>query len=146
MAEFTKWVTIEHAKSEKSREVRISKMGSNHSNEPGRPLSKRQTKEINKKVKEEEKKKLEKLQEVEKEILVRVNKISKKKNRLAREKARQESNYEFQVNDKVRLIDGRSKGTIEKIEKNIATINYGLFIAKSDVKKLELVKAFLSKK
>ena len=145
MAEFTKWVTIEQAKKEKLKDDKISKIGTRESKETGRPLSKRQTKEINKKVKEEEKKKLQKLREVEKEILSRVNKISERERKIVRQKAREKLDYQFQINDKVRMIDGTAKGTIEKIEKNIATINYGLFIAKSDVKKLELVKAFLKK-
>ena len=53
--------------------------------------------------------------------------------------AREKSNYQFKIDDKVRLLDSNAKGTIEKIEKNIATINYGIFIAKADIKQLELV-------
>ena len=41
----------------------------------------------------------------------------------------------------MRLFDGNAKGTIEKIEKNIATINYGFFTAKTSVDQLELVQA-----
>ena len=37
------------------------------------------------------------------------------------------------------MFDSNAKGTIEKIEKNIATINYGVFMAKADLKQLELV-------
>ena len=37
------------------------------------------------------------------------------------------------------MIEGTAKGTIEKIEKNIATINYGMFTAKTNVDQLELV-------
>ena len=40
----------------------------------------------------------------------------------------------------VRLKEGNAKGTIEKLEKNIATINYGMFTAKTDIDQLELVK------
>ena len=96
-------------------------------------------KEINRKVKIEEKKKLEKLLEIEKEILIKVEKISKKKKSVARKVAHEKSNYQFKIEDKVRLFDSNAKGIIEKIEKNIATINYGVFIAKADVKQLELV-------
>lgn len=139
LSEFIKWVTIELSKNEKLKQDKIitkTKRPAGHQNEP---LSKRQTKEINKKVKLEEKKKQEKLQEIEKEILVNVKKISEKKKSIARRMAREKSNYQFKIDDKVRLLDSNAKGTIEKIEKNIATINYGIFIAKADIKQLELV-------
>ncbi len=136
---FNKWVTIEQAKSEKLKQGKIlSKIEQSDGSEK-RPLSKRQTKEINKKVKLEEKKKLEKLLEIEKEILTKVKKISEEKKSIARKVAREKSNYQFKIDDKVRLFDSNAKGTIEKIEKNIATINYGIFIAKANVKQLELV-------
>ena len=139
LSAFTKWVTIEQAKNEKLKQNKII-IGTEQTKEnQNKPLSKRQTKEINKKVKLEEKNKLVKLQEIEKEILIKVNKISEKKKNIARKVAREKSNYQFKIDDKVRLFDSNAMGTIEKIEKNIATINYGFFIAKTDVKKLELV-------
>ena len=136
---FNKWVTIEQAKSEKLKQGKILSKLERLDGSEKKPLSKRQTKEINKKVKLEEKKKLEKLQEIEKEILTKVKKISEKKKSIARKVAHEKSNYQFKIDDKVRLFDSNAKGTIEKIEKNIATINYGIFMAKADVKQLELV-------
>ena len=46
----------------------------------------------------------------------------------------------FNVGDDVRLIDGKSVGTIDLIEKKIATVNYGTFITKVKIDGLELVK------
>ena len=46
----------------------------------------------------------------------------------------------FNVGDDVRLIDGKSVGTIDLIEKKIATVNYGTFITKIKIDGLELVK------
>lgn len=47
---------------------------------------------------------------------------------------------ELKLGDKVRLEDGISVGTIDKIEKNKATVNYGTFITKVDLSRLEYVK------
>ena len=59
---------------------------------------------------------------------------------MEREKAIFIKDYQFQINDTVRLKDGNAKGTVEKIEKNTATINYGVFTAKTNLGQLELVK------
>ncbi len=139
LSEFIKWVTIEQSKNEKLKQDKVITKTKQTTGGQNKPLSKRQTKEINKKAKLEEKKKQEKLQEIEKEILINVKKISEKKKSIARKVAREKSNYQFKIDDKVRLLDSNAKGTIEKIEKNIATINYGIFIAKADIKQLELV-------
>lgn len=136
---FNKWVTIEQAKNDKLKQNKVISKTKQNAGDQNKPLSKRQMKEINREVKLEEKKKLEKLQEIEKEILIKVEKISKKKKSVARKVAHEKSNYQFKIEDKVRLFDSNAKGIIEKIEKNIATINYGVFIAKADVKQLELV-------
>ena len=45
----------------------------------------------------------------------------------------------FKVNDRVRLIDGNAIGTIEKIEKKKAFINYGIFTTEASFDKLEFV-------
>ena len=39
----------------------------------------------------------------------------------------------------VRLVDGNAVGTIEKIEKNKAFINYGIFTTEASFDKLEFV-------
>jgi len=48
-------------------------------------------------------------------------------------------NEELKVGDKVRLEDSRSVGTIDKIEKNKATVNYGTFTTKVDLIRLDIV-------
>ena len=55
---------------------------------------------------------------------------------MAQKIAREKSNYQFQINDKVRLFDGNAKGTIDKIEKKIATINYGFFYCKGQFRSI----------
>ena len=46
----------------------------------------------------------------------------------------------FKVGDKVRLLDGKSVGSIDAIEKNKAIVNYGIFTTQVNVDQLELVK------
>ncbi len=53
--------------------------------------------------------------------------------------AKQKSDYVYKVNDRVKIIGSNSTGTIEKIEKNNAFINYGFFTTKTTLSKLELV-------
>lgn len=43
------------------------------------------------------------------------------------------------VNDRVRIKDSRSVGSIDKIEKGKAIINYGMFTTSVDLEQLELV-------
>jgi DNA mismatch repair protein MutS2 len=45
----------------------------------------------------------------------------------------------FKIGDRVRLQDGRAVGSIDKLEKNKATINYGMFTTNVSVDQLELV-------
>jgi DNA mismatch repair protein MutS2 len=47
----------------------------------------------------------------------------------------------FKVGDRVRLHDGRAIGSIDKLEKNKAVINYGMFTTNVSVEQLELVEA-----
>ena len=123
IAEFTKWATIERTKYIKKNP----------------PVKK--TKSEKKKLKVVAKEKKEKFEKIEKEILVKVEKVREVKKKVAKEKAKQKADYNFKPNDKVRLIDATSTGTIEKIEKNIATINYGFITTKANINKLELVQA-----
>ena len=46
----------------------------------------------------------------------------------------------FKVGDKVRLLDGKSVGSIDAIEKRKAIVNYGIFTTQVNVDQLELVK------
>lgn len=141
ISEFSKWAIIEQAKSEKFKQEKVKKLVKNPTLNTSKTLSKRETKEINRQVRIEQQIKNEKLQKIEKEILVEVEKISIKKEKMAKRIAHEKSNYEFQINDKVRLFEGNAKGTIEKIEKKVATINYGIFTAKASLDQLELVKS-----
>ncbi|MCD6543051.1 MAG: DNA mismatch repair protein MutS [Flavobacteriaceae bacterium] len=137
--EFLKWAMIEQSKHEKrkkeKREIEYQKKNSDKE----KPLSKRERTKINKEIRLQQKLKEDQLKKIEKEVLPEVKKARKKKKTIEREKAIIIDGYQFQINDRVRLIDGNAKGTIDKIEKNIATINYGFFIAKSNVNQLELV-------
>ena len=45
----------------------------------------------------------------------------------------------LKVGDRVRMIDGKAIGTIDAIEKNKATVNYGVFTSKVSVEQLEFV-------
>ena len=45
----------------------------------------------------------------------------------------------MEVGDRVRLEDGNAVGTIERIEKKKALINYGMFTTEAATNKLELV-------
>ena len=47
----------------------------------------------------------------------------------------------LKVGDRVRLEDSRSVGSIDKIEKNKATVNYGMFTTQVSLEQLELVEA-----
>ena len=47
----------------------------------------------------------------------------------------------LKVGDRVRMLDGKAVGSIDKIEKNKAVVNYGLFTSKVSLEELELVEA-----
>ncbi|GGD24621.1 endonuclease MutS2 [Flavobacterium orientale] len=47
----------------------------------------------------------------------------------------------LKIGDRVRMIDGKAVGTLDLIEKNKATVNYGVFTSKVSVDALELVEA-----
>ena len=137
--EFLKWAMIEQSKHEKRKKEKIEIEYQKKNSDKEKPLSKRERTKINKEIRLQQKLKEEQLKKIEKEVLPEVKKARKKKKTIEREKAIVIDGYEFQIDDRVRLIDGNAKGTIDKIEKNIATINYGFFIAKSNVNQLELV-------
>jgi DNA mismatch repair protein MutS2 len=140
MSEFTKWSLIEKTRFEEKKKEKIEAERLKKNDEKERPLSKRERTRINKQLKLEEKKKREALKEIEKKVIPEIEKIREEKKQEKREKALVIDGYEFKVNDIVRLKDGNAKGSVEKIEKNIATINYGMFTAKTDLDQLELVK------
>ena len=47
----------------------------------------------------------------------------------------------LKIGDRVRLEDGRAVGSIDKIEKNKAIVNYDLFTTNVSIEQLELVEA-----
>ena len=47
----------------------------------------------------------------------------------------------FKIGDRVRMFDGRAVGSIDKLEKNKAVVNYGMFTTNVSVDQLELVEA-----
>jgi DNA mismatch repair protein MutS2 len=82
-------------------------------------------------------------QQVKKEAEKKVEVIRKKK-KVAKEKAKLQSPKSkptLKVGDRVRLEDGRAVGSIDKIEKNKAIVNYGLFTTNVSIEQLELVEA-----
>jgi DNA mismatch repair protein MutS2 len=137
---FTKWSLIEQTKSEQIKKNKINLEFSKKNDLKEKPLSKRERTLINKELKQRQLLKEKALKKIEKEVLPEVKKIRIEKEIVEREKALFIKDYQFQINDTVRLVDGNAKGTIEKLEKNSATINYGVFTAKTDISQIELVK------
>ncbi|WNW02064.1 DNA mismatch repair protein MutS [Tenacibaculum sp. HL-MS23] len=119
--EFFKWVAAENTK-------RIKKA----------PL-KKLTKLEKKQDKITTQKQQEAIKKVEKEVLQKVVKVRAEKKEEAKKIAIEKAAYVYCVNDRVRLIDGNSVGTIDKIEKKTVFINYGLFTTKAKLEQLELV-------
>lgn len=97
------------------------------------------TKSQKKQAKIVEKQLEEVIQKVEKEVLEKVVEVRKEKKIEAIKIAKEKSEYNYQINDRVRIIDSNSVGTIDKIDKKSVTINYGIFTTKTSVNKLELV-------
>jgi DNA mismatch repair protein MutS2 len=97
------------------------------------------------KIQKEKEKKVQ--QEVKKEVSI-IRKKKKEEKAKITEKERQEANkpkINPKIGDRVRLEDSRSVGTLDKIEKGKATVNYGMFTTQVDVEKLELVQAMKKK-
>jgi DNA mismatch repair protein MutS2 len=83
---------------------------------------------IKKRVIEEVQIKVEEIREVKKE---------KKAQKIEAEKPK----ITLKVGDRVRMFDGKAVGTIDKIEKNKAVVNYGVFTSKVNLEQLEYVQA-----
>lgn len=94
-----------------------------------------------KKVTPKEKKAEEvKLKAVVTEVKAVVEEIRKeKKEKKKKEEAQPKPKVTLKIGDRVRMIDGKAVGSIDAIEKNKATVNYGLFTSKVSVDELELV-------
>ena len=121
LADLMKWVTIEKSKYAQK-------------NKPKTKVAKKQEKAV-------EKQQQEKLEKVKKEVLIAVKKVREQKKIAAHKIEKQKLDYTYKPNDRVRLIDSNAIGTIDKIEKNAVTINYGSFTTKTTLNKLELVES-----
>ncbi|MCG2611585.1 DNA mismatch repair protein MutS [Flavobacterium sp. SM15] len=76
------------------------------------------------------------------EVRVKVEEIRKEKKEKKIKAQKEESNkpkIPLKIGDRVRMIDGKSVGSIDNIEKNKATVNYGIFTSKVSLDDLELV-------
>ncbi|PQJ77927.1 endonuclease MutS2 [Polaribacter porphyrae] len=118
---FNKWVADEKVKHAKKNPIK-----------PKTKSQKQKAKIVAKQMQETIKK-------VEKDVLEKVVEVRKEKKKEEAKIAKEKANYNFKVNDKVRIIDSNSVGTIDKIDKKSVTINYGIFTTKTSVNKLELV-------
>jgi DNA mismatch repair protein MutS2 len=83
---------------------------------------------IQKKVVEEVKVKVEEIRTVKKEKKIKAKIEDDNKPKVI-----------LKVGDRVRMIDGKAIGTIDTIEKNKATVNYGIFTSKVSLEQLEYV-------
>ncbi|NVJ87832.1 MAG: DNA mismatch repair protein MutS [Flavobacteriaceae bacterium] len=118
---FNKWVADEKVKHAKKNPV------------------KPKTKNQKEKAKQVEKQLQETIKKVEKDVLQKVVKVRKEKKEAEEKAAIEKANYQFKINDRVKIIDSNSVGTIDKIDKKNVTINYGIFTTKTTLNKLQLV-------
>jgi DNA mismatch repair protein MutS2 len=79
---------------------------------------------------------------LQKEVEQKVAKIRKEKKAVKAKdkKTPPKPKHNFKVGENVRMDDGRAVGSIDKIEKGKATVNYGLFTTKVSLERLEFVK------
>jgi DNA mismatch repair protein MutS2 len=120
---FNKWVADEKVKYAKKN--------------PLTPKSKNQ-KKVAKVV---EKQMQEVIKKVEKEVLEKVVDVRKEKKIADVKIAEEKATYIYKINDRVRIKDSNSVGTIDKIEKKTVIINYGIFTTKTSLSNLELVES-----
>jgi DNA mismatch repair protein MutS2 len=84
---------------------------------------------------------IEKKKEVVKEIEVKVEEIRVAKKEKKLKPIVEKPKPVLKMGDRVRMFDGKAVGTIDAIEKNKATVNYGMFTSKVSLDLLELVEA-----
>lgn len=89
----------------------------------------------------EVKAKVEKQKEIIAEVSVKVEEIRQEKKEKKLKPVIEKPRPILKVGDRVRMLDGRSVGSIDSIEKNKATVNYGIFTSKVSLDELELVEA-----
>lgn len=83
----------------------------------------------------------EKKQEVIKEVSVQVEEIRAEKKAKKVKEIVEKPKPILKLGDRVRMFDGKAVGSIDAIERNRATVNYGLFTSKVSLDLLELVEA-----
>lgn len=99
--------------------------------------SKRKKKTANQ-AKAERSKKAQVTQEVQKEVkVIREKKKVEKKKAVIKEQNKPRP--VFKIGDRVRMTDGKAVGSIDKLEKRKAIVNYGIFTTNVSVDQLELV-------
>jgi DNA mismatch repair protein MutS2 len=81
------------------------------------------------------------IKKVEKEVLEKVVDVRKEKKIADVKIAEEKATYIYKINDRVRIKDSNSVGTIDKIEKKTVIINYGIFTTKTSLSNLELVES-----
>ena len=84
---------------------------------------------------------VEKKKEVIKEIEVKVEEIRIEKKEKKLKPIIEKPKAILKLGDRVRMFDGKAVGSIDNIEKNKATVNYGMFTSKVSLDLLELVEA-----
>ena len=79
--------------------------------------------------------------QVAEEVTVKVEEIrkEKKEKKIKAALVPEKPKVVLKVGDRVRMTDGKAIGTIDKIEKNKAVVNYGIFTSKVSVDELEYV-------
>ena len=73
------------------------------------------------------------------EVIRQKKKEEKAKQEIVEKEKAEKKKVSFKINDKVRLEGSRSVGTIDKIEKGKAVINYGMFTSSVPIEQIELV-------
>ena len=84
---------------------------------------------------------IEKKKEVIAEVTVQVEEIRKEKKEKKLKPVIEKPKPILKVGDRVRMLDGKAVGSIDKVEKNKAIVNYGLFTSKVNLDELDLVEA-----
>lgn len=83
--------------------------------------------------------KAEQKKEIVKEVAIKVEEIRAEKRAKKVKVVVEKPRPIFKVGDRVRMFDGKAVGSIDAIERNKATVNYGLFTSKVGLELLELV-------
>ena len=83
----------------------------------------------------------EKKKEIIKEVEVKVEEIRVIKKEKKLKPVIEKPKPILKLGDRVRMTDGKAVGTIDSIEKNKATVNYGVFTSKVSLDELEFVEA-----